>query len=270
VDETVKTKENAMKIILFVNDSFFSYLLARPLIDKYHADIALVVLSTRVQSSLSQVVKIFRKSSLEYFCYRSTIQAFSMLNGFMKRKTVDSLSRRHGITRIRSQRLKKNIENISEAGPFDIGFAFNFDQIIGSEIFGLCENGIINIHASKLPNDKGISPVLWAFARGDEEIWSSIYKMDEGIDTGPIAEQIRIPVDKDSTAFSLYKKVCIESGKRLVHVLEKIKKGECTYRQQVNTGGETYWSWPDDYHAKLLKRSNRRLISISDALTILK
>ncbi len=259
-----------MKVILFVNDSYFSFLLAKPLIDNYHEKISLIVLSTRVQSSLSQIIKIFKKTSIEYFCYRSTVQAFSILNGILKRKTVESLAMQYSINVIKSSSIKKNKEIISKYGPFDIGFAFNFDQIIGREILDFCKIGIINTHASKLPNDKGISPVLWAFARGDKEIWSSIYKMDEGIDTGPIVEQLKIPVDNNSTAFSLYRKVCIESGKRLIDVFGRLEKGECIYRPQVSAGDEAYWSWPDNYHSELLKQNKRRFISFSDALSILK
>jgi hypothetical protein len=257
-------------MILFVNDSYFSYLLARPLIQNYSEFISLIILSTRVQGSLSQIAKISRKSNIDYFCYRSIVQAFSIFNGMIGRKTVKSLADKYNIEVIRLPSVNKSKQKISSFGPFDIGFAFNFDQIIGKDVLDLCKIGVINVHASKLPNDKGISPVLWAFARGDTEIWSTIYKMDAGIDSGPIAEQFKIPVDANSTAFSVYKKVCIESGKRLVSILRELEWGRIAFQPQVTKGDETYWSWPNNYHRILMKQQKRRYLKFSDIIAILK
>ena len=204
-------------IVLFVNDSYFSFLLAKAMIESNHSSISLIVFSKSTVSSPKKVLNIFKKVSLQYFLYRTFIQVMSVL--LYKKKTVDYLADKYKIKKIyvnNSSSLNDNIVANS------IGFLFNFDIIIRKNVLSKFKKGIYNIHASKLPRDKGISPVIWAFARGDKEIWTSIYKVDEGIDSGPLVKQFKILTLQNDTAFSLYNRVCIKSGETLNLILDNI------------------------------------------------
>ena len=158
-------------IVLFVNDSYFSFLLAKAMIESNHSSISLIVFSKSTVSSLKKIVNIFKKVSLQYFLYRTFIHVMSVL--LYKKKTVHYLADKYKIKKIYVNNSSSLNDNIVENS---IGFLFNFDIIIRKNVLSKFKKGIYNIHASKLPRDKGISPVLWAFARGDKEIWSSIYR----------------------------------------------------------------------------------------------
>lgn len=243
-------------IVLFVNDSYFSFLLAKSMIESNHENISLIIFSKNSVSSWKKVINIFKKVSLKYFIYRSFIQV--MTSFLHKKKTVEFLANKYKIKKI----YVSNSNDLNYIKNHFIGFLFNFDIIIRKNILIKFKKGIYNIHASKLPKDKGISPVLWAYVRGDKEIWSSIYKVDEGIDSGPLVKQIKILTQKKDSAFSLYCRVCIESGKMLNNISNDILNDKIKLLNQSKQIESNYLSWPNKDFSLLQQKSKRKLISI--------
>ena len=258
-----------MKAVLFVNDSYFAYLLAEPVLERFHDAVGLIVLSTRNTGSPTRVLSIGSRTSMQYFLYRSMVHCLSTFVGKVRGKSVAAAARRYGIRVMASTDFQASLPAIQTAGPFDVGLAFNCDQKLDEPLLGLCRHGILNVHASKLPNDAGISPVLWAFARGDKTVWSTIYRMDTGIDTGPLLEQLEFPVQPEDTAFSLYEKVCSESGKALADALSRYLRGELEARPQPQNGKRTYWSWPNARHQEMMRASGRRFLRTRDVVQTL-
>ncbi len=255
--------KNKKGIVLFVNDSYFSYLLAKDLINCNHNEIAKVVFSISTSSSLRKIFTIYKKVYKKYFLYRISVQLLTKL--FYKKKSVEYLVKKYNIEycHIKNiQELKNKVDNYS------LGFAFNFDLILKDNILSKFKNGIFNIHASRLPQDKGISPVLWAFARGDNEIWSTRYKMDSGIDSGPILTQFQIPILTNDSAFSVYKRVCIESGKVFNNNFELLLNNKLVLSKQEEILNPTYFSWPNKIFSSMIKKSKRKLMNFKDVLLI--
>ena len=157
--------------------------------------------------------------------------------------TVASLARENDLLVL----FESNISARGDAEPSmvegDMALTFNFDQILTDSLLKRFPLGVINVHGSGLPADKGISPVLWAFARGDDTIRISIYEMDAGIDSGPILEQFSIPVLESDSGFSLYSRVCEEAGERLVDVVEQVSRGTLSATPQPDGSASRYWSW---------------------------
>ena len=85
-------------IVLFVNDSYFSFLLAKAIIESNHSSISLIVFSKSTVSSLKKIVNIFKKVSLQYFLYRTFIQVMSVL--LYRKKTVHYLADKYKIKKI--------------------------------------------------------------------------------------------------------------------------------------------------------------------------
>jgi methionyl-tRNA formyltransferase len=61
----------------------------------------------------------------------------------------------------------------------------------------------LNIHASLLPRHRGASPIQAAIASGDKESGVTIMHMAEGLDTGDVILEQRIPMRRHETAGSL-------------------------------------------------------------------
>ena len=83
--------------------------------------------------------------------------------------------------------------------------------------------GCINIHFSLLPRWRGAAPVARAIEAGDTETGVTLMMIDEGLDTGPILAQARIPVDSRDTTVSLEAKLADVGSKLLVQSLNDLK-----------------------------------------------
>ena len=93
-------------------------------------------------------------------------------------------------------------------------------------------------------------------------MWSTIYKVNEGIDSGPLVKQIKILTQKNDSAFSLYCRVCLKSGKELNDILNDILDDKIKLLNQSKKIESNYLSWPDKEFSFLQKKSNRKLISL--------
>jgi methionyl-tRNA formyltransferase len=149
-----------------------------------------------------------------------------------------------------------------------VGVALNFDQILSAEVLNAFASGVINCHASRLPRDRGISPALWAFARGDPSIWVSIYRMDSGLDTGPLLEQFEVELTADDTAFSAYKRVCERGGEKLAEAVDACLHGRAKTTPQEGMRSRAL-SWPDHEFDAALRTSKRRLLRPRDIALLL-
>jgi methionyl-tRNA formyltransferase len=77
-------------------------------------------------------------------------------------------------------------------------------DILPVELFALPRLGTIQYHPSLLPAHRGASAINWAIINGDTETGLTIFWPDEGVDTGPILLQKRVPIGPDDTVGSLY------------------------------------------------------------------
>ena len=62
----------------------------------------------------------------------------------------------------------------------------------------------INVHPSLLPAFPGLDAVGQALAAGAQETGVTIHFVDEGVDTGPVIAQERVPVESGDTVASLH------------------------------------------------------------------
>lgn len=255
-----------MKMVLFVNDSYFAYLLAKPVIEKFSHEISAVIFSNMIRGSIPRIYNVYKKTYPTYFCYRALIEIIARVNTHRGHKTVKSLVKEYNLRSFSEANVNKS-KVLNDILPGDLGVAFNFDQILKQKLLNSFSMGVMNVHASKLPHDKGISPVLWAFARGDNTVWSTIYRMESGIDTGSVYQQIRVPVEQKDTAFKLYERVCTSSGLSLAEKISNLKKGTLVpIRQSTNDEGN-YWGWPDSTHKEMMNTSKRHFIGYKDIMS---
>jgi len=68
-------------------------------------------------------------------------------------------------------------------------------------------NAVVNVHPSLLPEFPGAHAVEDQLVAGVAESGATVHLVDEGIDTGPILAQERVPVRADDTAESLHARI---------------------------------------------------------------
>jgi methionyl-tRNA formyltransferase len=86
-------------------------------------------------------------------------------------------------------------------------FIIGWSQIAGKAVLDAPKRGVLGIHPTLLPVGRGRAPIPWAIIKGLKETGVTLFKLDDGVDTGEIVGQEIIPIADDETAATLYKRV---------------------------------------------------------------
>ena len=101
------------------------------------------------------------------------------------------------------------------------------------EVFPL---GCFNLHASLLPGWRGAAPIHRAVMAGDKETGVSIMKMEEGLDTGPVAQERRVPIGPDTTTGDLHDELARLGANLMLVALGALERGSLHLTPQAATG----------------------------------
>src|ERR1700733_15595494 len=71
----------------------------------------------------------------------------------------------------------------------DAAVVVAYGLILPKPILDVFPRGCFNLHASLLPRWRGAAPIHRAVMAGDTETGVMVMKMDEGLDTGPVAAE---------------------------------------------------------------------------------
>ena len=86
-------------------------------------------------------------------------------------------------------------------------FIIGWSQIARVELLITPTHGCIGMHPTLLPVGRGRAAISWAILKGLNETGVTMFKLDEGVDTGHIIGQGVIPLDVKTTATDLYQRV---------------------------------------------------------------
>lgn len=81
---------------------------------------------------------------------------------------------------------------------------------------------IVNVHPSLLPAFPGTRPIEQALAAGVEETGVTVHQVDEGVDTGPILAQERVPVLPGDTPETLRERIHAVEHRLLPRVVRSL------------------------------------------------
>ncbi len=115
------------------------------------------------------------------------------------------------------------------------------------EVFPL---GCFNLHASLLPRWRGAAPIHRAIMAGDRETGVSIMKMDEGLDTGPVAMERRVAIGPDATTGDLHDELARIGAGLMLIALGALERGSLQLTPQASAG-VTYASKIDKNEARV-------------------
>ena len=105
-------------------------------------------------------------------------------------------------------------------------------QILPKAVLDIPRYGCVNIHASLLPLYRGASPIQQAILHRDKETGISTMMMAEGMDTGDILLQKKIPLTGEETGESLFEALSLLSQDCIVETLSLLEQGNCPRRAQ--------------------------------------
>lgn len=82
----------------------------------------------------------------------------------------------------------------------DLGVVVAYGKLIPQQVLDIPTHGWINIHFSALPRWRGAAPVQRAIQHGDNQLAVSIFRLERGLDTGPLYYQQCWPLASDQSA----------------------------------------------------------------------
>ena len=88
----------------------------------------------------------------------------------------------------------------------DIALSVLFDYIFEPDFIQLFPAGVVNLHPSYLPYNRGQFPNVWSIVEGTPA-GATLHYIDAGIDTGDIIAQAHVSVEPVDTGKSLYHKL---------------------------------------------------------------
>lgn len=141
---------------------------------------------------------------------------------------VKIFAQKQGLEIIQPKTLKADQELIDKLKQLklDVTITAALGLIVPKELLEIPEHGWLNIHPSLLPKYRGPSPMQTAILNGDQEIGTSIMLMDQGLDTGPIIAQKKMPIQPDDTNQTLSVKLATLSADLLISTLPNYLAGE--------------------------------------------
>lgn len=118
---------------------------------------------------------------------------------------LEAIARRHRLPLVRPEKLRApEFLGWLEGLRPDLLVVSIYDKILPPEVLAIPRLGGINLHPSLLPRWRGPSPVARAILSGESETGFTLHLMDEGVDTGPLLAQRRIPLLRDDTVLTVF------------------------------------------------------------------
>lgn len=118
----------------------------------------------------------------------------------------------------------------------DVAIVVAYGLLLPKPILEGTRLGAFNGHASLLPRWRGAAPIQRAIMAGDSETGMMVMKMDEGLDTGPVAMTERVAIDPLMTAGELHDALMNVGGFLMVKALAELEAGTLELTPQVDDG----------------------------------
>ena len=134
----------------------------------------------------------------------------------------------------------------------DAAVVVAYGLILPKPILEAVPLGCFNVHASLLPRWRGAAPINRAIMAGDAESGVTIMRVEEGLDTGPMATVERVRIGADMTAGELHDELARLGADLMVHALGALERASLELTRQPDEGvtyankidkGETRIDW---------------------------
>ena len=133
----------------------------------------------------------------------------------------------------------------------DIGAVVAYGSIFKQPVLDTTRLGWLNLHYSLLPDFPGPAPVQHAILQGQKVTGATVFRLDTGIDTGPIIAITEHAIDDADTTESLLSELTVIGSRLLVDVLKQDEAKFALARPQEISGIHTSATKPTRELARL-------------------
>lgn len=149
---------------------------------------------------------------------------------------VKLIAQKKGLSLLQSEDLRDSEFIRALKKPLaDLFVVCAYGKILTKEVLQIPKEFAINLHTSLLPKYRGAAPINWAIVNGEGMSGVTVFKMDEGMDSGEIILQEKEAISSCDTAVSLAEKLSRIGGRALVEAIDLIEQGKATFSKQDET-----------------------------------
>jgi methionyl-tRNA formyltransferase len=150
---------------------------------------------------------------------------------------IEREARRFGIPVLTPKSLRTSeVEEQFRAHHADAAVVVAYGLILPKPILDAPRLGCFNLHASALPRWRGAAPINRAVMAGDAATAVMVMRMEEGLDTGPVAMAERIAIAPDMTAGELHDRLAPLGADLMVRALAALEKDALMLTPQSGDG----------------------------------
>jgi methionyl-tRNA formyltransferase len=150
---------------------------------------------------------------------------------------VQRMAERFGIPVLTPGSLRSaEAEAAFRAHAADVVVVVAYGMILPKPILDAPGLGCLNLHASLLPRWRGAAPIQRAVMAGDAETGVAVMRMEEGLDTGPVALVERVAIGPDMTAGELHDDLAPLGAGLMVRALAALARGALSFTPQPAEG----------------------------------
>ena len=118
----------------------------------------------------------------------------------------------------------------------DAAIVVAYGLLLPKPVLAASKHGCFNLHASLLPRWRGAAPMQRAIMAGDSETGIAVMRMNEGLDTGDICMERRLPLTAETTAGALHDQLARLGAGLMVEALQALEAGTLHCKPQAEAG----------------------------------
>lgn len=155
----------------------------------------------------------------------------------LKPSPVHRMAERFGLPVLTPQTLRtEEAAETFRGHQADVAVVVAYGMLLPKPILDAPELGCLNLHASLLPRWRGAAPIQRAIMAGDKETGVAVMKMEEGLDTGPVAMVERVAIGPEMNAGELHDRLMGLGADLMVRALAALSRGGLNFTPQPEEG----------------------------------
>lgn len=140
-----------------------------------------------------------------------------------------------GLPLLKMNRLTSEVEHQVERERPDLGVVVAYGGFLREPLLSMPRFGWINLHFSSLPKWRGAAPVQRALMAGERNLGITVFRLDEGMDSGPILAQSEVIFPDDVAAGHCLTELARLGSAQINNVLTALETGSATPKAQIGT-----------------------------------
>jgi len=155
----------------------------------------------------------------------------------VERSPVAALAEEHGVEVLTPRRPSEPafLERLRELAP-DCAPVVAYGALVPRAALDIPKHGWVNLHFSLLPAWRGAAPVQAAIRHGDQITGASVFRLEEGLDTGPVYGVLTELIRPRDTAGELLDRLAHGGARLLLSTMDGIEDGVLEPRPQPADG----------------------------------